>query len=119
MVFRVPKETKKAILDNDFSKVGQMAEENCMNMHLVMMTSSPPLVYWHSNTLEVIELVRQMRRKGQECYFTIDAGPNVHCLCKQEDIDQVQRQLERLKGVIKTIPVKPGGDSYVTKKHLF
>jgi len=112
-------EIRKAILGNDFAKVGQIAEENCMNMHLVMMTSTPALVYWHPDTLRVIESVRRMRREGLECYFTIDAGPNVHCLCRTEDVDEVQKLLEKIEGVTKTIPVKSADDSYVTEEHLF
>lgn len=112
-------EIRKAILDDDFTKVGQIAEENCMNMHLVMITSRPALVYWHPDTLRVIESVRRMRREGLECYFTIDAGPNVHCLCRPEDMDELQKLLEKIEGVTKTIKVKPANDSYVTKEHLF
>lgn len=113
------KEIKKAILDNDFSKVGKMAEENCKYMHTVMMTSSQPLFYWQPSTLKVIKSIQKMRKEGLECYFTIDAGPNVHALCRPEDRDEIQKSLEKLEYVNKTIPVKPADDSYVTKEHLF
>jgi len=48
-------EIRKAILNDDLSKVGEIAEENCKYMHAVMMTSNPPLFYWHPNTLKVIK----------------------------------------------------------------
>ena len=113
------KEIKKAILDHDFTEVGKIAEENCKYMHAVMMTSTPPLFYWSPDTLRLIRLTQKIRRKGLECYFTIDAGPNVHYLCKPNDTYELQKVLERIEGVRRTVPVKPADDSQVTKKHLF
>jgi len=112
-------ETRKAILDGDFSKVGKIAEKNCMYMYAVMMTSEPSLFYWHPNTLRVIKTVQKKREEGLESYFTIDAGPNVHVLCRPEDRGDVQKMLEEIKGVDKTISVEPANDPHVTRKHLF
>jgi len=113
------KEIREAILNDDFSKVGQITEENCINMHAIMMTSSPPLFYWHPETLRVIKTIQKLRKEGLGCYFTIDAGPNVHCLCRPEDVSEFQKLLEKIEGVTKTILVKPADDSYTTNKHLF
>ena len=113
------KEITKAILNDDFSKVGKIAEENCKYMHAVMMTSNPPLFYWQTNTLKLVKSTQRMRKEGLECYFTIDAGPNVHCLCRPEDIYELQKMLEKIECVNKTILIEPADDSYVTKKHLF
>ena len=113
------REIRKAILDDDFRKVGEIAEENCIYMHAVMMTSNPPLFYWHADTLRLIKSIQKMRKDGLECYFTIDAGPNVHCLCRPEDLYEICKMLEKAECVSKTIPARPAGDSYVTKEHLF
>jgi len=113
------REIRKAILDDDLSKVGKMAEENCRYMHAVMMTSDPPLFYWHPNTLKLIKSIQGTREKGLECYFTIDAGPNVHCLCRPEDTHELQKTLEKIECVIKTILIRPADDSSVTREHLF
>ncbi len=113
------KDIRKAILDDDFSKVGRIAEENCKYMHAVMMTSNPPLFYWHPNTLKLIKSTQRIRKEGLECYFTIDAGPNVHCLCRPEDIYELQKMLEKIECVNKTILARPADDSHVTKEHLF
>ena len=113
------KEIRKAILDHDFAKVGKIAEENCKYMHAVMMTSTPPLFYWSPETLRLIRSTQEMRREGLECYFTIDAGPNVHYFCRPEDTLELQKTLEKIEGVRKTILVKPANDSQVIKKHLF
>jgi diphosphomevalonate decarboxylase len=112
-------EIRKAILDNDFSRVGKIAEENCIYMHAVMMSSKPSLFYWHPDTLRVIKVTQKLRKEGLECYFTIDAGPNVHCLCRSENVQELQKLLQNVEGVTKTIPIRPAGDSYLTKDHLF
>ena len=113
------KEIKKAILDHDFTKAGEIAEENCKYMHAVMMTSTPPLFYWTPETLRLIRSTQEMRKEGLECYFTIDAGPNVHYFCRPEDTYELPKILEKIEGVGKTILVKPARDSQAVKKHLF
>ena len=113
------KQIRSAILNGDFSKVGKIAEENCKYMHIVMMTSEPPLYYWLPETLRLMKLIRKIREEGLECYFTIDAGPNVHFLSRPEDAYELQKILENIDCVKKTILVKSAGDSRVLEKHLF
>ncbi|UCE29009.1 MAG: diphosphomevalonate decarboxylase [Candidatus Bathyarchaeota archaeon] len=113
------KDIQKAILDDDFCKVGRIAEESSKYMHAVMMTSNPPLFYWHPSTLRLVRSIQEMRKRGMKCYFTVDAGPNVHCLCRPEDRYELQKMLGRIEYIKKIIPVKPADDSYVTKEHLF
>ncbi|MDH5462292.1 MAG: diphosphomevalonate decarboxylase [Candidatus Bathyarchaeota archaeon] len=113
------KDIRKAILDHDFTEVGEIAEENCKYMHAVMMTSTPPLFYWTPETLRLIRSTQAMRKEGLECYFTIDAGPNVHYFCRPEDTYELQKILEKIEGVSKTILAKPARDSQAVKKHLF
>jgi diphosphomevalonate decarboxylase len=113
-------EIKKAILDDDFKKVGKITEKNCLYMHAVMMTSEPALFYWNPLTLEVIKKVLYSRKsENLDCFFTIDAGPNVHCFCRPENIEYVQNMLLSIEGIDNTILVKPANDSYKTNKHLF
>lgn len=113
------KDIRKAILDDDFSEVGRIAEENCKYMHAVMMTSDPPLFYWHPDTLRLIKSIQRIRKEGLECYFTVDAGPNVHCLCRGEDTYELQKMLEETKCINRTILASPADDSFATKEHLF
>jgi diphosphomevalonate decarboxylase len=110
---------RDAILDKDFSSLGHIAEENCKYMHAVMMTSKPPLFYWQPNTLRVIKSVMRFREDGLECYFTIDAGPNVHCLCRPQDVEELNRLIKSLDGVKRTIQAKPGPGAYESGQHLF
>ena len=105
---------KTAILDDDFTTVGNIAEENCKLMHAVMETSKPPLYYRNQDTFKIMKKVEKAREKGLECYFTIDAGPNVHVLCRPETVEEVEKMLGGT-----TIRVKPAGDSDVVQEHLF
>lgn len=113
------KEIKKLILENDFNAVGQMAEINCLYMHSVMMTSQPSLFYWQPTTLKIIKTIQQLRNDGLPYYFTIDAGPNVHCLCQSIHRSELERIITAIDGVKQTILVKPADDGYVTSDHLF
>ena len=49
-------------------------------MHAVMITSSPPLLYWLPATLAILQAVPNWRKSGLPVCYTIDAGPNVHVL---------------------------------------
>ncbi|MGD8565231.1 MAG: diphosphomevalonate decarboxylase [Candidatus Bathyarchaeota archaeon] len=113
------KDIKKAILNDDFTRVGEITEQNCKYMHAVMMTSIPPLYYWYPETLRLIKSTRRIRQEKLECYFTVDAGPNIHYLCRPEDTYELQKILENIECVRKTIPAKPADDSQTTKEHLF
>jgi len=112
-------EIKKLILENKFEAVGQMAEANCLYMHSVMMTSQPSLIYWQPATLSIVKTIQQLRNQGLPCYFTIDAGPNVHCLCQAKNLNELQQLINGIEGVQRTILVRPAEDAYVMKEHLF
>jgi len=107
------------ILENNFDAVGEIAEANCLYMHSVMMTSQSALFYWQPATLRIIKTIQKLRKEGLPCYFTIDAGPNVHCLCQSKNMQELQKLIEQIDGVEKTILVRPADDAYVTKEHLF
>jgi len=113
------KEIRRAILDDDFSKVGKLSEENCKYMHFVMMTSEPPLYYWQPETLRLMKLIHKIRGAGLECYFTIDAGPNVHFLSRPDGIYELRKELENRDFVNKTILARQASDSLVIERHLF
>jgi len=110
---------RKGILEKDFAKIGLRAEYNCLKMHALMMTTKPQIIYWRPATIEIIQNVINWREEGLECYFTIDAGPNVKVLCLEKDEKEINKLLLGLEGVIKTIIAKPGDDAKIIDKHLF
>lgn len=107
------------ILDKDFAKVAAQAEYNCLKMHALMMTTKPAILYWIPATMEIIQKVVLWREERLECYFTIDAGPNVKVICLEKDEKEINERLLKLKGVKRTIICNPGQDAKLTDKHLF
>lgn len=93
------REFKSALKNKDFTKFGEIVEAEAINMHTVMMTGKPPLYYWLPETLEVMALVVEMREKGIESYFTIDAGPNVHIICERKNVSKIKKEIARIKSV--------------------
>jgi diphosphomevalonate decarboxylase len=110
---------RKGILEKNFSLVGRVAEENCLKLHALMMTTKPAIIYWTPATLEIIQAIRLWREEGLECYFTIDAGPNVSVICLEKDLKEINNRLLKLKGVRKTIECKPGDGAKLIERHLF
>ncbi len=98
---------RRAIVDRDLTRLGEAAEEDALSMHAVMMTSRPPLLYWEPATLEAVQKVRALRAKGVEAYFTMDAGPNVHVITLQGNVEAVRRATESL-GAIRVETPGPG-----------
>ena len=76
---------KKAFFKKDFTLFGSLVEEETLSMHLIMMTQKPPLYYWSGKTIEIIKKIVELRKKGIEGYYTIDAGENVHLICQKND----------------------------------
>ena len=99
---------KAALLARDFHPLAEVVEADSTLMHAVMMTSRPPLFYWEPLTLAVMNAVREWRAAGLPVCFTIDAGPNVHCLTLREHAAEVERRLRAL-GVAETLTAQPGG----------
>jgi diphosphomevalonate decarboxylase len=73
-----------------------------------MMTSSPRLIYWQPATLAVMQAIPTWRQKGLAVCYTIDAGPNVHALCKAGDQAQVEARLRQIAGVQEVLVAYPG-----------
>jgi diphosphomevalonate decarboxylase len=89
----------QGIRDRDLQAVGPRIEADALAMHGVMMTSQPSLLYWMPATVSVLQAVRLWREEGLGVYFTLDAGPNVHCLCERADAAEVEKRLRNLTGV--------------------
>ena len=88
---------RSAILERDFQSMAQIVERDSDMMHAIMMTSEPPLHFWTGDTLQVMDTVRKLRADGLSVCYTIDAGPNVHCLCLPESENEVLQALTNHK----------------------
>ena len=94
---------RQALLARDWQALGPAVEREAVSMHVVAMTSRladrpwlSGIYYWQPGTLALIQAVQAWRRQGLEAYFTIDAGQNVHLLCRARDQAHLEGALERL-----------------------
>ena len=90
---------RSAIASRDFSALAEVAEHNCLKMHLVMWASRPPAMYWNAATLACMNTVRDLRASGHAVFFTIDAGPQVKAVCLPDDEAAVREALVNTNGV--------------------
>ena len=81
---------KKYLSEGDFSKVGELTEENALRMHETTKNANPPFTYLTEKSFDAMEYVKELRKQGEKCYFTMDAGPNVKVLCLEEDFERLK-----------------------------
>lgn len=99
---------RRAIADRDLPLLGEMLEEDAIELHLVAMSSRPPIFYWAPATLAVHQTVRDLRAGGHAAFFTMDAGANVHVLCDPADETAVADALRDTAGVLDVIRDRTG-----------
>jgi diphosphomevalonate decarboxylase len=100
-------ECKKALETKDFTKLGEITEAEALNMHAVMITSEPPLIYWTPGTLTIMKLVQKWRREGLEVYFTMNTGQDIHILSESKNKEVLQKKLSDLNIIKNTIVNSP------------
>jgi diphosphomevalonate decarboxylase len=107
---------RRAILEKDFAELAEIVEQDSNLMHAVMMTSTPQLFYWEPASIELMRLVHQWREEGLSVCYTLDAGPNVHCITIVEDADEVEKRLGILDPVQQVIRCLPGSGARLVEK---
>ena len=93
-------EARAAIQDRDLSRLGSIAEHNCLKMHSVMWGSRPPMIYWNSATIACMQTVRDLQLQGIPVFFTIDAGPQLKAICAPEHEAVVRDAMRATAGVV-------------------
>jgi diphosphomevalonate decarboxylase len=110
---------RRAIAERDLALLGPAIEEEAVDLHLIAMSSHPPIFYWSPGTIGVLRAVRELRQEGLAAYATMDAGANVHVICEADAEDQVASRLDSLSvvGFVIRDGVGPGPDR--VPQHLF
>jgi diphosphomevalonate decarboxylase len=104
-------EIKSAILSRDFERLAPAVEQSALMMHASMLAARPALLYFKPATIALIECVRELRRRGSEACFTIDAGPHVKVLVTPSAVPDVRRALSDVPGVLELLHSAPGPDA--------
>ena len=110
---------KELLLKKDFTKFGELIEAEALEMHAVMLTSTPSLIYWTSGTLQIMKLTKKWRSSGLEVYFTINTGQDIHLITQGKDVDRLQKELEELEFVREVVVNNPAEGAHLISQHLF
>jgi diphosphomevalonate decarboxylase len=113
------KEIKKAIKLRDFKAFGGISEAEALELHAIMITSWPALLYWTSGTLKLIKLVQKWRNQGLPVYFTLNTGQTVHLIVEEKNKNKVLKKLKGQNFIRKVIVNRPGLGARIINKHLF
>jgi diphosphomevalonate decarboxylase len=105
--------------EKNFQKLGELIEEDCLDMHHVMQTQNPPLFYWNEVTRRIMDAVIEWRKQGVLVYFTIDAGPNIHLICEKEQVKNVIKRITTIDGVELIIVNSVSEGTHCINTHLF
>ncbi|MFX0115192.1 MAG: diphosphomevalonate decarboxylase [Candidatus Hodarchaeota archaeon] len=113
--------TQTAIVERDFPSLGETMEQDALIMHSVMMTSFPPLLYWNGVSIDIMHKIHELRlQEDLQCYFTLDAGPNVHIITLPEEAEAVKQRLqEEIDGIKQIIVGYTGKGAELQSEHLF
>jgi diphosphomevalonate decarboxylase len=102
----------------DLQALGEMAERNAWRMHCTTLSADPPLCYLLPSTLELIQHLKEQRKKGMPVWFTLDAGPNPVLLTDAAH-EVAAEALARACGAVDVVRCGPGGDTVLKREHLF
>ncbi|MBI2329942.1 diphosphomevalonate decarboxylase [Candidatus Daviesbacteria bacterium] len=99
---------KRLIKEKNFKEFGELTEAEALELHSIMLTQKPHLIYWTTGTLQIMKLVSHWRAGGLPVYFTVNTGQDIHLICEQENIDKVRAKLKELDFVKDIIVNTPG-----------
>lgn len=110
---------KKFIKNKKFKEFGEMLEAEALELHAIMLTSMPSLIYLMPNSLLLMKLVKKWRDEGLPVYFTVNTGHDVHLICEEKNVKRLENLLKEIPEVKKIIVNKPAVGARLTDKHLF
>ena len=89
------REILEAMKTGDHHRFFAIAEKEALSLHSMMMTSEPPYLLLHPNSLAIIQKIQDFRNQTNlPVGFTIDAGPNIHLLYFEKDKNEVHKFIE-------------------------
>ena len=93
--FKNFKQTIDALRSGDWQQVGEVLENEALQLHAMMLTSPESYTLLKPESLIIIEKIRAFRKNtGSQVYFTLDAGPNLHLIYPQTIENEVREFIE-------------------------
>jgi len=111
-------EMKEALKKGDVARIGQLAEEDTLNLHAITMTGKSHMVLWEPETVRIIKEVIQMRNEGIPAWYSMDTGPSVFINTYNKNSDEVAKYL-RMLGFENVIASNVGGKPFLISNDLF
>jgi diphosphomevalonate decarboxylase len=87
---------EKAIRGGDLQKLGELVEQDTMELHSVTMTGKNRMIVMSADTINVITKVRELRSNSVHAYFSMQTGPSVFINTSEEDEPKVKRAMTKL-----------------------
>ena len=110
---------KKALEVKNFTEFGKIIEGEALELHAIMLTSTPSLIYWQPETIKLMKLVKKWRTEGLEVYFTVNTGQDIHLIVEEKNSETLVKKLKEINEVKRIIINKPAVGARLTEKHLF
>lgn len=110
---------KQYIKEKNFQLFGELIEAEALEMHAIMLTSKPSLIYWSTGTLVLMKLVQQWRHEGLPVYFTINTGQDIHLICESKNTPKLQEKLASISEIKQIIVNTPAVGTQLVENHLF
>lgn len=109
---------KRAILDDNVSRIGSLAEQDSLSLHAVTMTAKKGWILMKPETIQVIDEVKKLRSKGLKAWFSLDTGPSVFINTVPEDSMKISKRIRTELG-LRTIVSGAGKPPAISTNHLF
>ena len=110
---------KKYMEEKNFPLFGDLVEQEALELHAVMLTSTPSLIYWLPGTLKVMHVVKRWRKEGLQVYFTLNTGQDIHLICQKKDVEKVAKKAKEISDVTRTVINYPSKGARIISSHLF
>lgn len=110
---------KKYLKEKDFKHFGELVEAEALELHAIMLTSTPSLIYLLPGSLRIMHMVKKWRQEGLQVYFTVNTGQDIHLICQKKDVVPLVKKLGGIEDVQKTIINYPSRGACLTEEHLF
>ena len=110
---------KDYLKNKNFRAFGEIVEAEALELHSIMLTSSPSLIYLNPATISVMKLVKKWRSEGLQVYFTLNTGQNIHLICEKISAAAVVskvKESEFAQAIIENAPSRGAG---IADHHLF
>jgi len=87
---------EKAIRGGDLQRLGELVEQDTMELHSVTMTGKNRLIVMSADTINVITKVRELRSNSVHAYFSMQTGPSVFINTSEEDEAKVKKAVNKI-----------------------